>query len=334
MPRPTPENEIAGSDSFLSIASNIVGIMIILVMVAGARAKQLPAVAESDPNAPHELELVHRSAELLEADVNGLAAQSDVIKREAAERFDERGRLALLVAAADKELAARRAALDAQSRDEYDLERALALARLDLDKLVNQRALSAAASEQVAEKIENFPTPISKTVDGKEAHFQIKGGRIVPIPLEDLLKKFKSIVREKAWKLSDLPEITDTLGPLGGFNLRYTLERVDISPEKAMEIGHGGSMIQLSKWELIPVSGQLGETLEVALSAKSLFRATLDTTNPRDWTITLWVYPDSFTEFRRIKKELYLLGYATAARPLPADSPIGGSPKGSKSAAE
>ena len=43
---------------------------------------------------------------------------------------------------------------------------------------------------------------------------------------------------------------------------------------------------------------------------------------------------DGFAAFRRIKEELYRLGFATAGRPLEQDMPIGGSPQGTKSAAE
>src|SRR5438552_534521 len=53
-----------------------------------------------------------------------------------------------------------------------------------------------------------------------------------------------------------------------------------------------------------------------------------------DCAIAIWAYPDSFEEFRRLRKELYRMGYRIAGRPLPEGTPIGGSPDGSKSAAE
>jgi hypothetical protein len=165
-------------------------------------------------------------------------------------------------------------------------------------------------------------------------HFQLKAGRVTYVPMEELLVKFKAVAPEKIWKLKDLPEMTETIGPLQGFHLRYTLERMDLSTQTYIETGRAGSVIQLQKWELLPVSGTLGETAEQALSKSSLFRAKLDETRPREWTITLWIYPDSFDIYRQLKKELYTLGYPTAGRPLPDGTPIGGSPKGSKSAAE
>jgi hypothetical protein len=45
-------------------------------------------------------------------------------------------------------------------------------------------------------------------------------------------------------------------------------------------------------------------------------------------------YPESFGDFRTLKKALFDLGYTTAARPLPPGILIGGSPNGSRSAAQ
>jgi hypothetical protein len=56
--------------------------------------------------------------------------------------------------------------------------------------------------------------------------------------------------------------------------------------------------------------------------------------SPNTYTITIWTYPDSFPEYARLKKELYELGYAVAARPLPHGMAIGASPRGSKSSAQ
>ena len=75
-------------------------------------------------------------------------------------------------------------------------------------------------------------------------------------------------------------------------------------------------------------------TVEQALADGSQFRRVLSGFRPSKTTITIWTYPDSFAEFRRLKQQLYQLGFPTAARPLPDGVPIGGSPHGTKSAAE
>jgi hypothetical protein len=63
-------------------------------------------------------------------------------------------------------------------------------------------------------------------------------------------------------------------------------------------------------------------------------RTILAAFDPRQATVTVWVYPDSFDQFRQIKEELYKLGFLTASRPLPDGQPITGAPQGTRSAAQ
>ena len=72
-----------------------------------------------------------------------------------------------------------------------------------------------------------------------------------------------------------------------------------------------------------------------ALKPTSEFRRRLAAHDPSQTTATIWVYPDSFTEFRTVKDELYRLGYAAAARPLPPGRNVAASSDhGSHSAAQ
>jgi hypothetical protein len=108
---------------------------------------------------------------------------------------------------------------------------------------------------------------------------------------------------------------------MDGFKLRYAVERE-------------GNVIAPTKFEFLPVSQTQGETAEQALAANSMFRDRVANLRAEDWTITLWVYPDSFELFRVMRQELYRLGFPTAGRPLPEDKSITASPSGSKTHAE
>jgi hypothetical protein len=90
----------------------------------------------------------------------------------------------------------------------------------------------------------------------------------------------------------------------------------------------------LRRWTLVPVASELGETVDEALAPQSAFRNELARCKPGRTAITIWVYSDSFGPFRRLREELYRLGFVVAARPLPPEVPISGSPEGSKSAAQ
>ena len=325
-----------GHDSFLDVVANIVGILIILVLVTGVRVKNAPLAASPDEEAEAaaaELQKDQAVVGSLRQEVFDMVDGIQAIRREQVARQFERDRLATAVAAWEHKIESRRGRLDGDSQQDFDLGRNVSETRLQLDQLKQRQAeVEATRSEPIL--VESYPTPLSKTVDGREAHFQLRDGRVAFIPLDDLLEEFKAEARQKSYKLLDLPELTETVGPGGGFRLRYTLERRDVSPEVAMATGRTGSYARLKRWTLIPVSSQLGEPIDQALAEGSRFRRALSEFRPERTTVTVWTYPDSFEEFRQLKKVLYHQGFPTAARPLPDGLPIGGSPEGSKSAAE
>lgn len=332
------DDSTPGHDSFLDIVSNIVGILIILVMVTGVRAKNYQPEDES-LEASEEIEALQgdlvseqqaaddRRLELLE-----LNRRIDEI--EALAKASDRQRMALATAteAMRRKVQQRREQLDSRSQSQFDVGRQLADARAHLAQLEGIKAQIEASRPETIE-VKALPTPLAKTVRGKEAHFQLLGKRITWIPLEQLLDEFKRDARSKASQLLSMPEFTEIVGPFGGFRLRYTLERQQLSPELAMATGAGGQYAQLRKWTLIPTSSSLGEPVDEALQPNSRFRQRVASLSPGT-TITIWTYGDSFEEFRRIKEDLFASGFDTAGRPLPEGVPIGGSPEGSRSAAQ
>jgi hypothetical protein len=324
MHRPTQQRD-EGHDSFLDIVANIVGILIILVMVMGVRVKNAPLAAISD-----------RDSQLAAGLQGDLAAEESLrgkLQRETLLQRRKRDALAVMASALEEEIQARRKQMDAETQEVFDLGRSLSQSRLELADLERQRAeVEDARSEPIV--VESYPTPLSRTVGDGEVHFQLSGGRIALIPLEQLVQQLKQNADRQKYKLLNAPELTDTIGPLNGFRLRYTLERHDVSAETAMLTGRGGSYARLERWTLMPISSQLGEPVDEALAEGSEFRQAVSKLRPGRETITIWTYQDSFASFRRIKKALYELGFSVAGRPLPLGVPISGSPEGSKSAAE
>ena len=82
-----------------------------------------------------------------------------------------------------------------------------------------------------------------------------------------------------------------------------------------------------SSWKrsyFVDAEPNLGQPVAQALAPTSEFRSRLAALKPQGTTVTIWVYPDSFDDFRTIKAELFKLGYLTAGRPLPDGHPIGG----------
>jgi len=186
-------------------------------------------------------------------------------------------------------------------------------------------------TEQV--QIVNHPTPLSVPVDFEEIHFVIRQGKIAYIPLSSLLDELMSDARRKIPRLFEVPEITGTVGPVGGFKLEYSIVRRTIGEAEIAGVPGAGAYAQLRRWILIP-EGNVGEPVAQALEESSEFRRRIAGYRPDRTTVTIWCYPDGFADFRRLKDFLHERGYSVAGRPLPDGFPITGSPGGTKSSAQ
>jgi hypothetical protein len=114
--------------------------------------------------------------------------------------------------------------------------------------------------------------------------------------------------------------------------MEYVLRRAPLGLDELMQ-RHGVSF-DLRGWELVPEYEGRGEPYETCLQPFSEFARTLNRLNPERATITMWVYPDGFPLYRRLRDDLHARGFLVAARPLPEGTPIKGSPSGSLSAGQ
>jgi hypothetical protein len=336
MRRSVPQQtEAVNSDSFLDIVASVVSIMIIMVVMEGMRIKNTP-VQVAIPASPAATALQKDLAEekALRGDVLKAAGEVQTLQRETAARTRQRDALATMASAAEHILQEHRKRIETTKQGDFDLARNISEAQFQLQQLAGQREqIEKTAATPVV--VECYPTPLSRAVDGPEAHLLLSNGRAVFIPIETLLDEFQVQARRQAHRLADQDEVTDTVGPIEGFRLRYTLERHEVAAEvSGNKVHRGGSYARLQKWTIIPIANDIGEPVRLALEPDSEFHRTLKKIQPARTTITIWVYPDGFDAFREIRKELYRLGYTIAARPLPPGTPITGSPEGSKSAAQ
>jgi len=367
--RGTPvDTEGPGQDSFLDIVTNIVGILIILVMVIGVKTKDAwvkAAVAKTNSTANEtqkkqtassqktpskndvtdikqskqpaekiDVETPLIAAKAVEEDIHNITTRIHTLQREAMARFQQRGDLQLLTTLAERALKERREKLDANARAQVEANRQLLAADEALADLSRQRKAIENRKPKV-KVIEHHPTPLAKTVFGQEVHYRLLNGRIVRVPLNRLVERLKKDAQRNVWKLKNSPQITETIGPIDGFLMKYTIKMVTST------IHNGAGQFQrtapqLDRFILVPVMDDLGEPIAEALRPDSFFFRSLQQSqrNHQQTTITIWVYPDSFREFRIIKKELDAKGFAVAGRPLPTGEPIGGSPSGSRSSAQ
>jgi hypothetical protein len=329
-------SEAPGQESFLDVVANLVGILIILIMVIGSRATHamIDAASIAAPAAVTDADVAsaRNAARAVEQDIHRVDGQIKRQQLEVKYRRSERDKFLQIVTLVQARLKQQRDQLDETERKRLEASRELLIARSELDDLkLSRQALDREAPVQNV--IEHLPTPMAKTVFGEEVHFRLRHGRLAYVPWDELVTELKQDAPRRVWKLKDAPQITETLGPVRGFRMKYTLQRT----QHVAQAGAGVAVQQgaeLERFVLIPVQDDLGEPLERALQEGSEFRNILGQFDPDRTTVTVWVYPDSFNDFRTVKADLFRRGFLTAGRPMPEGHPIGGSPEGSRSASQ
>ena len=329
--------EAPGYDSFLDVVANLVGIMLILVILVGSQAKSaiVQEVQTGGEKATQELEAAveqaGREGASLEQSVAELEDQVQTQWAATELRRAERQVRQTEVVALERQLEEAKQRLDAERGEAIAVQAAFASARRELEDLNAMRESIQTAARP--EALVHRPTPLARTVFNEEMHFRLLGGNLTYVPLEELVERLKSDAPQKVQKLATASETTETVGPLGGFLLRYVLRAAEQPVETPAGLGTR-RVLQFAGFVLIPVEENLGESVDAALAPGSRFRNMLAGKKPGQTTITIWVYPDSFSDFRRIQESLHQLGFLAAGRPLPAGQPISGSPDGSRSVAQ
>jgi hypothetical protein len=123
------------------------------------------------------------------------------------------------------------------------------------------------------------------------------------------------------------------VGPIRGYVARYAMDTNRATVSRGGRIGLA-TRVSLVGMVVEPLEEPCGEPIEKVLGGTSALDVELAGRDPGITTVTVWVYPDSFAAFRKLKEHLYAKGFATAGRPLPMDRPITGSPQGSRSSAQ
>lgn len=348
------DEDAFASDSFLDVLANMVGILIILVVIAGVRVERGPekpsahkppppsAETEASPEpeiaAAPEPEATNPPPEL-DRELRALKSETAALRTQrTASREDFQKLRTEYDAAREAAAAAERAA--AEKQQELEARRA-GVARLQQSLGDRKQVLTALLAEfeetrnsrPPALQIKHRLAPISQEVQGEEIHFRLSGNRVSVIPLPQLVERVKfQLERQKEW-LSRHARQEGMVGPVDGYTLRYVVERQQLSALEERKLGYGAFRVGVSKWELVPDKDLPAETAEQALRRGSRFAIALQAA-PEGASLTYWVYPDSFGLFRTLQEAAHAEGFIVAGRPLPEGALIEGSPHGSRSAGQ
>jgi hypothetical protein len=176
-------------------------------------------------------------------------------------------------------------------------------------------------------------TPVAKVPEGREYHFEVRHNRVAFIDLDRLLEMAATDARLRMRMDDSRRSIVSSVGPVGPFSLQYELGRaLPASVEELLE--NHRAFYAFKSWEVVPEFEGRGEPFEMAFRPASDFARTINRLRPARSTITMWVYPDGFGLYRKLRDALHARGFLVAARPLPAALPIRGSTAGSISAGQ
>jgi hypothetical protein len=334
--------EAPGQDSFLDVVANLVGIFLILIIIVGSQAKTAVDAAREAQAAPgsanaisanaHDAELREKlkqaesDARTTVRDLESLQEKLTANQFELAYRRKELEQSTLQIELAKKQLEAEQSRLSQTERDSVSAQvelKTLQDKQKDLESEI-ARLLNAPTNVEV---VENLPSPKVQKASVDEVHFQLKNGRLLYIPMMEIQKDAVKDIERAAHSYE---ETTRSMGPLHGFRIHYRI----YTDGKEVVDSNGARGVMTRReldMQLEPVDELMGEPVAEALQANSdLFRRLRDHPSTTA-TVTLWVYPDSFGHFRKLRDALYKQGYLVAARPMPEGEPIGCSTKGNRS---
>ena len=334
MGRRHAEDSAIGEDCFLDTIANLVGILIILVVIVGARsystAKQI--IEKELLGQTDALQSPLKKVQQLDQDLDSQHVSLVNYERELAYRSAERMATIDEVTIAKTVLEEEVSKLDDEQKKQFEVEVELSELEKQLAELLKQQGELPNEAAPVA-ILQHLPTPMAKTVFGQEIHIMLLNGMVTVVPWNDLIETLKREARGAAERNSQKTKITNNLGPIGGFTMKYALK----SQTGVMSDGVSarmGRMVELDRFILLPTEDALKETLDQSLGAGGRLSTELSRFRNQYVTVTAWVYPDSFQTFRMLKERLFAEGFLCAARPLPFDIPIGASPNGANSTAQ
>ena len=165
-------------------------------------------------------------------------------------------------------------------------------------------------------------------------HILLADDHVAIVPLKELTEQMFDDAKKNLWRLKNENLMERTIGPVGGFRVRYRFIKSEVVAR-----GHAGTVVageipQFIGCQFLPVVTPIGEPSLEALRQDSEFQQHLGALNPNHTTVTMWAYPGNYDRLLDLKRLVRERGFQIALRPLPPDMPISGSPSGPQSVAQ
>ena len=331
----------AGTDSFLDILANLVGILVILVVVVAVRVRQtvrdVPVAVEPTLPPPAASTPVPRRSTMPivvdfatpapvraanpdpSADVIAEVAELREQLQEAAGRLDAIPVLDTEAAPHAEADALREQAADVRRQTAevtaVSLARAADVARLRKRVQRIRRELDDAEEPVAAvESLHHEVRPLARAA-GRQVYLHLSGGRLTVIPGDELIRRVVERQRRDLRNPRYDGVYSGRVGPVEGVTLSYESRRSGT----AMDAIGLGAASQSQYWFDVAADAP-AEVVDDAVTAGSHFRRTLAAL-PADASLSCIVTPDSYAAARRLQKFLLTRPQRLAFLPTPPDSP-------------
>ena len=352
-----------GSDSFLDIVANIVGILIILIVVAGIKAgaapvsaerladylrthvkaapekaapvaQQAPLPAKAPPPEPLVIPpspALLQQAETLKAEIASLDSQSQSAAAEIEKASHDEQADAQAIGELRQAIDAKAAELGRDKTQLATTESRLATKRTGLQQL-EVDVQKAEAIKPPVTTLKHKLTPLGREISGKELHFQLLNNRVAFLPIDELIQRLRPQILQVRDRLIRNGIQRGEIGPVAGFHMEYVLEARHLSAMQELREGISVA-INIASWKLVAEPDLETESGDEAIKPHGDFLRRLRDADA-DTMITFWVYPDSYALYRQLQEFAHNENFTVAARPLPFGVPIAGSPQGSRSSGQ
>ena len=301
MARRHDEETAFGSDSFLDVVANIVGILIILIVIVGVRVSRTPAVTAKDSSATEvtpaaELPLLSIQVPAeeplpepektplpsmpsfpplpdLEAPADLIAAV-EALEKQHASSTEESKQLAekLKRLAMESDDQRHRNTLFEKELDSQQVHyRAVASRKVLLESELIQKREAMTATEKQLEEFGNRDEPvetlthqllpIGREVDGDEVHFRLYQGRVSCVPIPELAKEVRREMERRKDIMLTRSSFQGSTREIDGYVLDFVMQRQGMSLAEELRYGRAVMRIVASAWIIHPTEQLQTETL-------------------------------------------------------------------------
>ncbi len=334
--------ESPGHDAFLDIVANLVGILIILVVIVGAHAgaslgqKAVAIDTQLDEKILKMQEQIAQeqsvTQELLSS-IQQLEAKTLSENNMLNSLANQRHKMLIALDEIRQQTKTRMAEHDEEQQKQLETLQQRQRLEYQLGLLESELSAVQSVAKTEAKSIVHYPTPLARTVFRDEIHCRVLNGRLVWVPINELIGLMRSEWKLKAEKLKNAEQTVETVGPIEQFRLQYYLSASN--RQQVTELGPiQERSVEFQRFVILPTADNLGESTDKALQPDSPFMQRLSQLDPQKTTISIWVYSDSFEEFNQLKQVLRERGFQTAAWPLGMGKTISGGPNGYRSSAQ